>query len=48
MRQCGRGVLIVAQHHNLGLVIRHRFGAGTLRQAVPVFLFILRESCRMT
>ena len=27
-------------------MIRHRFGAGTPRQAVAVLWFIYRESCR--
>ena len=40
--------LIQVAAHNLGLVIRHRFGAGTPRQAMAVLLFIHRESCRMT
>jgi transposase len=40
--------LIQVAAHNLGLVIRHRFGAGTPRQAVAVLLFMLHESCRMT
>ena len=40
--------LIQVAAHNLGLVIRHRFGAGTPRQAVAVLLFILPESCRIT
>jgi transposase len=38
--------LIQAAAHNL--VIRHRFGAGTPRQAVAVLWFVLRESCRIT
>jgi transposase len=40
--------LIQVAAHNLGLVIRHRFGAGTPRQAVAVIWFIHRESCRIT
>src|SRR3954465_11072932 len=40
--------LIQVAAHNLGLVIRHRFGAGTPRQAVAVLWFIHRESCRIT
>jgi hypothetical protein len=28
-------------------VIRHRFGAGTPRQAMAVLLFVLRASCQM-
>jgi hypothetical protein len=40
--------LIQVAAHNLGLVIRHRFGAGTPRQAVAVLWFVLRESCPMT
>src|SRR5688572_1313716 len=30
--------------YNLGLVIRHRFGAGTPRQAMAVFWFVISES----
>jgi transposase len=40
--------LIQVAAHNLGLVIRHRFGAGTPRQAMAVLLFIHRESCQVT
>ena len=40
--------LIQVAAHNLGLVIRHRFGAGTPRQVVAVIWFIHRESCRIT
>jgi transposase len=40
--------LIQVAARNLGLVIRHRFGAGTPRQAVAVLWFIHRESCRIT
>jgi hypothetical protein len=39
--------LIQVAAHNLGLVIRHRFGAGTPRQAVIVLWFIYRKPCRM-
>jgi transposase len=40
--------LIQVAAHNLGVVIRHRFGAGTPRQAMAVFWFNYREPCRMT
>src|SRR5918995_1421534 len=40
--------LIQVAAHNLGLVIRHRFGAGTPRQAVAVIWFIHREPCQIT
>jgi hypothetical protein len=40
--------LIQVAAHNLGLVIRHRFGAGTPRQAVVVLWFISYEPCQMT
>ena len=40
--------LIQVAAHNLGLVIRHRFGAGTPRQAVAVLWFVLCGSCRIT
>jgi len=40
--------LIQVAAHNLGLVIRHRFGAGTPRQAMAVLVFIYRGSCRTT
>jgi transposase len=40
--------LIQVAAHNLGLVIRHRFGAGTPRQAMAVLLFISLESCQVT
>jgi transposase len=40
--------LIQVAAHNLGLVIRHRFGAGTPRQAVAVLWFVLPEPCPMT
>ena len=33
---------------NLGLVIRHRFGVGTPRQAMAVFWLIRRESWNRT
>jgi transposase len=36
--------LIQVAAYNLGLVIRHRFGAGTPRQAMAVFWFITSES----
>jgi transposase len=39
--------LIQVAAYNLGLVIRHRFGAGTPRQAMAVLLFVLRASCQM-
>jgi transposase len=40
--------LIQVAAHNLGLVIRHRFGAGTPRQAVAVPWFVLCEFCPIT
>jgi hypothetical protein len=40
--------LIKVATDNLGLVIRHRFGAGTPRQAVAVLVFISHEACRST
>jgi transposase len=40
--------LIQVAAYNLGLVIRHRFGAGTPRQAMAVLLFISHEACWMT
>src|SRR3954449_2577047 len=39
--------LIQVPAHNLGLVIRHRFGAGTPRQAMAVLWFISPESCQV-
>src|SRR3954471_25016258 len=39
--------LIQVAAHNLGLVIRHRFGAGTPRQAMAVLWFISPESCQV-
>ena len=39
--------LIQVAAHNLGLVIRHRFGAGTPRQAMAVLLFISHQSCQV-
>jgi transposase len=39
--------LIQVAAHNLGLVIRHRFGAGTPRQAMAVYLLISHEPCPM-
>jgi transposase len=40
--------LIQVAAYNLGLVIRHRFGAGTPRQAITVLVFISNEPCRIT
>ena len=40
--------LIQVAAHNLGLVIRHRFGAGTPRQAMAVLLFISPKSCQVS
>src|SRR3954462_4876672 len=40
--------LIQVAAHNLGLVIRHRFGAGTPRQAMAVLLFISHDSCQVS
>jgi len=40
--------LIQVAAHNLGLVIRHRFGAGTPRQAVVVLWFMSHEPCQIT
>jgi transposase len=40
--------LIQVAAYNLGLVIRHRFGAGTPRQAIAVLVFISHEACRIT
>src|SRR3954469_17675051 len=40
--------LIQVAAHNLGLVIRHRFGAGTPRQAMAMLLFISHESCQVS
>jgi transposase len=39
--------LIQVAAHNLGLVIRHRFGAGTPRQAVAMLVFISNGSCQV-
>src|SRR4051812_29741685 len=39
--------LIQVAAHNLGLVIRHRFGAETPRQAMAVLWFISPESCQV-
>src|SRR4051795_9848091 len=39
--------LVQVAAHNLGLVIRHRFGAGTPRQAMAVLWFISPESCQV-
>src|SRR3954467_7405766 len=39
--------LIQVAAHNLGLVSRHRFGAGTPRQAMAVLLFIPHQSCQV-
>src|SRR4051794_867318 len=39
--------LIQVAAHNLGLVIRHRFGTGTPRQAMAVLWFISPESCQV-
>src|SRR3954469_18931174 len=35
--------LIQVAAHNLGLVIRHRFGAGTPRQAAALFWLVIDE-----
>src|SRR3954471_17429180 len=40
--------LIQVAAHNLGLVTRHRFGAGTPRQAMAVLLFISHDSCQVS
>jgi hypothetical protein len=40
--------LIQVAAHNLGLVIRHRFSAGTPRQAMAVLLFISHQSCQVS
>src|SRR3954471_17861190 len=40
--------LIQVAAHNLGLVTRHRFGAGTPRQAMALLLFISHDSCQVS